>query len=788
MAINTDIWGAPETWETPAGTMATNAAIKLPVFGNNATYKNTIAGAFDEGVFTWNDEIIDKSFSPWGIGKNGAFANPKWLYIAAEVGATYDAISVINIYTRPQLKDDANRPFMPVWRNASPANVTEMYSRFDYQYTPNAGAYSTYKNNQRTAPILSFKYNNIIVVPWIECTKIDNNQASGYSYQRYSVDDYFDNHQTEYPYITSVYIKGYYFGDRPDVQTARTNDTSDFNNNRSTICNYYSEEVAGYAASWEGNPTKYRLGSYNVTPYTYTVVCGKSPLSQTALLFSVARNQEYKSDDKAFARWTYQSTTYAHGIRGDMFDFEYKYNNGTAYITPRWAGATKADVLREVAYLGFWFTCDTTKAQNAAIGRYCTDDDVYMPVFDSNGVTTGEYKSGTDAAAIAPADDATPADFIDYDPNAGGGDIPETDTGDLSNVGAPRAPIVFNSITFYAMSGLDFWNFVQKLNSYYLGKTSEDWTLDFQGVNPAEYILQCYYTYFDLPVNDSDVNVNIGAITLPDIVARKLSEGDTMERPNKWQYCDFGVRFVEPLYNDFRDFAPYTTIELYLPLAGTIDLETAYVMGHNISIRYYYSVLTMTGVACVYRDNMLYKTVDLQIASQIPLLSTNIGQYQNQIVSLENARKQNAMRLTAGAITTAIGAGATIATGGAALPALLAIGTGAAALATGAEKLDELSYQIEHTAPSLSTTGAAEATNSLCCGQLKPKMIIKRALMLPRDDDVYAATVGNACSFNTTISEMSGLIVCSNADLSGIPATAAEISAIQSLLTGGIYV
>lgn len=584
MAINTDIWGAPETWETPAGTMATNAAIKLPVFGNNATYKNTIAGAFDEDVFTWNNEIIDKSFAPWGIGKSGAVANPKWLYIAAEVGATYDAISTVNIYTRPQLKTDANRPFMPVWRNSSPANVTEMYSRFDYQYTPNAGAYSTYKNNQRTAPILSFKYNNIIVVPWIECAKIDNNQASGYSYQRYSVDDYFDNHKTEYPYITSVYIKGYYFGDRPDVQTSRTNDASDYNNNRSTICNYYSDEVAGYPASWDGNPTKYRLSSYNVTPYMYTVICGKSPLSQTALLFSVSRNQEYRADDTAFARWTYQSTTYAHGVRGDMFDYDYRYNNGTAYVTPRWADATKADILREVAYLGFWFTCDTTKAQNAAIGRYCTDNDVYIPVFDDNGVTTGDYKSGTEAAAIAPADDATPADFIDYDPNAGG-DIPETDTGYLDNKYKTLRAYGSNN-RVYALTEQQYSQFIKDVNSLYIDDPQtgyQSFQLDFKGTNPSDYIIGTYgYTFapFVLIPNQTPENIELGVVTLPYAQGYRIAPTYLTQVHQVGTIDLSGASDFKPFY-DFRDYAPYTTLDLYVPLCGNIRLDPALVIGHS---------------------------------------------------------------------------------------------------------------------------------------------------------------------------------------------------------------
>lgn len=781
MNINTTIYGAPETWYTPSGDFAAKPSTKLPTWGTGY-YNHYYYGGFDVGTFTANGAPVDNSLALWGINKNAPFARPYFCFPTLAVDSNYVYTTAPEVHTYNVLTEENTT--LPLTAAVYGSNLsTRANSTPDYQYSPNAATPLQW-TQAACQPILNFKYNNIVLLPVIIAARDTvGTDDSGLDFATYSITDYFDGGgQTAYPYIVAV---------NADVYIATTSITTRSKNN-DALKLWYSHEYAAHVSSWQGTFSRYLAPYYSVQPSnTIRISGGYANAVDSSYNYSFGSNQSFTTVPEAFARFSRIGYSDSPHIILDNGNYQYKVvqNRGYCTVTTIWENATKADVLKEVAYLGFWFCDDTTTATNAANGQNCVSDKMHIPVFDTNGVTTGDYLSGADAAAAAPPDDETAREIApDYDPNAGGGDVPEGDSGDLSNVGAPRNPALFGELTFYAMTASEYYDFINALNNYYIGKTPDDWTLDFQGVNPSEYILNCYYTWFDLPTNDTNIPIEIGSITLPDVSARKVQEGDTMLRPNRWQYCDFGVRQIAPIYNDFRDLSPYTEIELYLPLAGTLELETAYVMGHNISIRYYYNVLTMTGVACVYRDNMLYKTADLQIASQIPLLSTNIGQYQNQIVALENARKQNAIRLTAGAIATAAGVGATIATGGAALPALAAIGTGAAALTTGAISQEKLDYDITHAAPSLSVTGASEASNNLCTGQLFPKLIIKRAAMLPHNDEIYSHTVGNACCINTTVGAMSGLTVCSNADVSGINATASEVSAIQNLLASGIYV
>lgn len=444
-------------------------------------------------------------------------------------------------------------------------------------------------------------------------------------------------------------------------------------------------------------------------------------------------------------------------------------------------------VLHECAFLGFPIVLN-----HISVYHNFGEADVYLPVFDEHQITTGDFKNGAESLTLPCAQwtDIFGSSMPEYDPTYDPEPTPSEndDYGDTSNRGAARG--VFPSqYNIYLLSSLDFRSLTADLNGYYQNKTPDDWTIDFQGVNPSDYIVGLYYTPYNFVKSENKTAIKVGNVTLT-TTAYELSQGSIgVDDPNKWKYFSFGTRTVSPLYYDFRDYAPYTAVELYLPLAGTIDLDPSYVMGHEITIEYYFDVLTMSGVAAVYRDNMLYKCSNFKLGASIPLLSSNMGAIQQQITNLENAQKQNEMRLAAGAISAVGGMGATIATGGAALPAIAAVGAGAINILSAVEKSDELQYAVEHNAPSVSQTGAAEPMNNYSVGQLMPKLIIKRPVMLSGTDDaVYAHTVGNACLINNTVGDNSGLTVCADVDLSGIPATASEINAIQSLLTGGIYV
>ena len=469
---------------------------------------------------------------------------------------------------------------------------------------------------------------------------------------------------------------------------------------------------------------------------------------------------------------------YANGTVGS-----YAYMTFDEYLGDKNAAAFNA-ILHEVAYIGLPFTYST-----AYVGEDIGHSEIYLPVFDEHMITTGEFISGSDSLALSNATwgDVFGADMPEYDPDYEPDEpIPVDDYGDTNNLGSVRATFP-NGFKVYLMSANTYYQFVQSVNSYYNDKSPDDWTIDFQGVNPSDYILNCYNTKLALPHSATGEPIKIGNITL-NVSAYTLSQTDV-----SWCTFDYGTRLIEPRYNDFRDYAPYTSAELYLPLAGTINLDINYCMGHNITVKYYYDVLTMSCVAAVYRDNMLYKCSDCKIGAEIPLLSSNMGSYQNQIEQLSVARQRNNIAIATSSAAAIAGTTAAIATGSP--MAIIGAAGGFSKLAGNIIESNNLDYQFDHIAPSVSTTGASDPQNNLCVGQLKPKLIIKRPVMLSgHNDTIYSKTVGNACCINDYIGSRTGLVVCSNINANDIvnaygeSPTADEINSIKQAFSNGVYV
>lgn len=460
-------------------------------------------------------------------------------------------------------------------------------------------------------------------------------------------------------------------------------------------------------------------------------------------------------------------------------------------------------IIHELAFLGFPVVASTSHLAST-IG----DNDVYVPVFDDHLITTGEYVSGSEANNLPNAiwGDIFGTDMPDYDPTydptPGPGPEPEddqNDRGDLVNRGNKHY-FVPASYNIYLMDSTTFYQFMNEITNYYSNKTPEEWTQDFQGVNPSDYIIGTYATQCWIPKTATGSAVKLGKMTL---TTTAYEFDSTKPGANLFTY---GKRNITHFFNDFRDYAPYTTLELYLPLCGTIELDTAYCMGHSITVDYCYDILTMSCTAHVYRDDLLYKTVDAALGAQIPLLAANMGDYQNQIAQLDAAKKQNNMRLFGAAATATAGIATAIGTGGASLvPAAVAIGGSIGTAVKSDMQNDLIDYQMEHLTPSISQTGAADCQNSFTTGQLKPKLIIKRAKFLTSlNNTIYSRTVGNACCINDILGYIdgdsqkprTGLVVCSNVDttnirkyINSVPicATVEEINAIKQALASGVY-
>lgn len=110
---------------------------------------------------------------------------------------------------------------------------------------------------------------------------------------------------------------------------------------------------------------------------------------------------------------------------------------------------------------------------------------------------------------------------------------------------------------------------------------------------------------------------------------------------------DFGDIKIPKLYKDFRDYAPYTRIEMYIPFCGWFDLPS-WCMGRTVNGTIFTDLYNGTVKAIVYADNTVVAEVGGCCAYDIPFAADATGMKASAVIS--------------SALTTAAATGATIAT------------------------------------------------------------------------------------------------------------------------------
>lgn len=459
---------------------------------------------------------------------------------------------------------------------------------------------------------------------------------------------------------------------------------------------------------------------------------------------------------------------------------------------------TKAQILslikHEVAFYGFQFYIAWG---NAGGGTWSIgDDDLYLPKFDEHLITTGLYTSGAASLSEINAtwgnvfDDSIPDYDVEYNPSPTPQGDDEKDGGKLNN-NDYRGINLTGSNKFYALDETELNNFINFINGMYTSDTDDtQLKVDFKGSNPNDYIVSVSAYPFSLPFVGTSDNIPIGPIS-------STVAANRVEKQSIGVYS-FGTIAIPQYYGDFRDFAPYTQIELYVPLAGTVSLDAAYYVGHSVRVEGVFDINTGSLSTKIIRissdtgDETIDRVIDTSIAVQIPVTSRNMGDYQNNLHQM----RMNLINSAVSGVTQSTG----IITGGAAQAAQgVTSGNPLAGLSTSSmdifgttfkasQSVGNAYYALKHAQPAVAITSTASAANAFNMYN-KAILFIKRAKMLSGfDAEKYGKTIGYACLKNTTIGDVSGFTVCSDIDLSGIPATADEINAIKSAFESGVYV
>ena len=100
------------------------------------------------------------------------------------------------------------------------------------------------------------------------------------------------------------------------------------------------------------------------------------------------------------------------------------------------------------------------------------------------------------------------------------------------------------------------------------------------------------------------------------------------------KYINAGSVYIAPLFNSYRDFAPWTSLEVYLPYVGWQKINIEEYIGKTVNIRYYVDIFTGSAVAVLVADGVMkdYFTVS-NIGMSLPLCGSNLSEYANSALN-----------------------------------------------------------------------------------------------------------------------------------------------------------
>lgn len=230
--------------------------------------------------------------------------------------------------------------------------------------------------------------------------------------------------------------------------------------------------------------------------------------------------------------------------------------------------------------------------------------------------------------------------------------------------------------------------------------------------------------------------------------------------------------------NNFGDFRDYynTSISVYLPYCGVVELNPADVWGRSVRCVYYVDVQSGNCTACLYvtlpnMGEMLVGSKSGQIGFLLPITATNAGQLTAQFLSDAQSVLQ--------AVGNIAVEGSNIAAGN------FSAKDFRKASGIAGDILGDISNFMSRSGIGIPAIAGGSGLSSMYTVSA-PYVIIRRMqYAIPEN---YKDSVGRRSSSYVTIGRCNGFNQFVNPDLSSIEATEEELNELKRLLESGIYV
>lgn len=382
----------------------------------------------------------------------------------------------------------------------------------------------------------------------------------------------------------------------------------------------------------------------------------------------------------------------------------------------------------------------------------------YLPIPDEDGIFHGDFQKYKDINDI-PAELRTAAQnkaLTGY--NSGDGNFPynngnqnpnvKPDTNDkITETGIDETQIstvsVFN--TSYAMTNaqiMDFRNYLWNSDDNIFNRI----------IDNAKYYNKPMDAVVNLMLFPFDVRKQITGGTIQNIVfGRTELEGvqGVAIPDNVKTIIDMGHANLTQKFKDFRDYAPYTTAQLYVPYCQPVKLDMSVYMGHKIGVKMVVDYTTGDATGVIYCDGVA-----------VDYTNGKIGVY----ISMSGA---DTSRKDAKVVNDTLGAVSSIA------------GKDAIGAVTNIFDAVQNFGDIDIMRRGSQSSGVSTHLPQYCY------ILVERSNV-----DIisgYGDSIGYACNDYKDIASLSGFAVIENPNLTGITATEQEKAEILNLMQSGIF-
>lgn len=258
--------------------------------------------------------------------------------------------------------------------------------------------------------------------------------------------------------------------------------------------------------------------------------------------------------------------------------------------------------------------------------------------------------------------------------------------------------------------------------------------------DPFEAIISLH----SIPVNVAGGNANC--------VVGNYDSGISMPVvSSQWTQVNMGSYYIPQHFGSALDFAPYVSVDIYLPYIGVRSLQVDDIIGRTVTVRYSIDVLSGATLASIMCDKSVLYTYNCNIAMEIPVTQSSFGPFYQSMLGATSA------------VLSGYGA---------------AGAPGAAGAAVGAAVNVAMSKQH-----SISRGGNISG-NFGCMGHFYPYLIIHR----PKQSLAagFNHFKGKPSNISTNLSSVSGYTEIESIHLDGIACTESERDEIRALLYNGV--